>query len=161
MAVRDGYYVIYHNKEYSLFYGKIENKKNVLILSHNPNDINNGFKLSYSEEYMKEHQFFTCEKEVPKSEISEAYKIKTYADYKGFRLYVYGQDVNNVLRLVTVQELSHSSKSDGKIRETLMEMGFKIFDVEKTGCTYVKYVPIDDPELELIEERTEIDISKW
>lgn len=163
MEIKNGYYAIYHNNEYSLFHGHMENRQNVLLLSHDRNDIDNGFKLSCSEEYMQQHNFFTCEKEVPKSEITEAYAIRTYAnyrglkDYRGFRLCV-EQELNNAVQLFTEWEVGHC---DYRTQDMLKKDGFMPREGDKLGYTYAKYVPIDDPELELIEERTELDISNW
>ena len=56
--------------------------------------------------------------------------------------------------------ISSHSERDREIRDTLTEMGFYVFEVDKFGLTYAKDVPIDDPELEIFEERKEIDISK-
>lgn len=157
MEIKNGYYVVYHGSEYSLLHGHMENRQNVLILSHDRNDICNGFKLSYSEEYMQQHNFFTCEKEVPGSEITQAYEIRTYANYRGLRLFA-EQEPNNVFQLVITQVVNHN---DYKMQDILTENGFTICEIDKTYFAYEKYVPIDDPELELFEERTELDISKW
>ena len=45
-------------------------------------------------------------------------------------------------------------------RNNLVEMGFHDAFHEKTGCMYIIEVDMDDPELELVEEITESDISK-
>lgn len=158
--MKRGRYAIHNGNEYQIYNGVLDNENVILLLSHNREDLQNGFILSYSEEYMHRRQFFTCEKEVYKSEITEAYEITPYANYKGFKLYIHGKKSDNMLTLLHTQMISSHSERDREIRDTLIEMGFYVFNVDKFGLTYAKDVPIDDPELEIFEERKEIDISK-
>lgn len=157
--LRDGKYVVFNNNIYYPSGKKSPNDGMVYIISENKDDIQNGF-IPINVEYNKKYGFFQCRKEVPKNEITEAYEITTYANYKGFKLYIHGKKSDNILTLLNTQMLSNYSESDCKIRDVLIEMGFYVFEVDKTGCTYAKDVPIDDPELEIFEERKEIDISK-
>ncbi len=52
------------------------------IISEDKKDINNGF-VPINVEYNKRYGFFQCRKEVTKSEITEAYEIRSHAVYKG------------------------------------------------------------------------------
>ena len=109
---------------------------------------------------MREHNFFTCEKEVSKSEITEAYKIETTAIYKTQKYYVdrastqgedmvriYTSPISTVKETELYNEYKKNGFSDG--------MKFEYGDV-----LLYKYVSINDPDLQLIEKRTELDISK-
>ncbi len=154
--IKRGIYCIYNSIEYS--FDKVIGDK-VLITSYDRNDLNNGFVCNLNENFIKKYGFY-CQKEVLKSEITEAYEITPYANYKGFTFDVYGPNENRKLRLVTQQWLSNYSESECKIRDSLVEIGFYVREVDKCGCTYEKYVSIDDPDVEVFEERTEIDISK-
>lgn len=156
--MRRGTYVIYKGQEYRT--GLWEKIPGIVRLSSlNEKDLDKGFYCVKSQEYMKLHGF-RCQKEVPKSEITEVYKITPYANYKGFKLYIHGKKSDNMFTLLHTQIISSHSERDREIRDTLIEMGFYVFNVDKFGLTYAKDVPIDDPELETFEERTEIDISE-
>lgn len=158
-ALRDGKHVVFHNNTYDFFGDQGSTDGMVYIVSRNKDDIQNGF-IPINVEYNKKYGFFQCQKEVPKNEITEAYEITTYANYKGFKLYIHGKKSDNMLTLLHTQMISSHSERDREIRDTLIEMGFYVFNVDKFGLTYAKDVPIDDPELEIFEERKEIDISK-
>ena len=158
--MRNGYYAIYHGQEYET--GRREEKTRglVTLFSWDKKDLDNGFYCEKSQEYM-ERNGFSCLKEVPKSEITEEYRITSYAAYKGFIFHICGSTINNELRLSS-QMLSHSqdNKVDREIIDKITEMGFYVGEVDKTGCFYEKLVPIDDPELDTFEVRKEIEINK-
>lgn len=152
-------YAIYKGNKYQIYNGILDNKNAILLLSHNMVDLERGFKLSYSEEYMQRHHFFTCEKEVSKSEVTEAYRIKTHAIYKGVTLDI--MEGGNRLILATPYRLPYTPTGKQlEIKNTLIKKGFYEGQGEKDGCWYNIEVDINDPDLELIEERMEIDINK-
>ena len=135
----------------------------VYIVSRNKDDIKNGF-IPINVEYNKKYGFFQCQKEVPKNEITEAYKIKTYALYKGLKFDIIGshqEGTNILLNLCGNQISSHNpSEEERKYEEKLIKIGFHMGIVDKTFYMYEKSVPMDDPELEFFEQRAEIDLSK-
>lgn len=152
--MKNGKYAIYKGNEYPIYNGVIENKNAIILISHNKNDIQIGFALSYSEKYMREHNFFTCEKEVPKSEITEAYEIRTYAMYKGFEMGVLG------IKDGMVRIIDGGNPPSDEQTNRLLSWGFSVYWRERSWIDYDKYVSLDDPDLQLIEKRTELDISK-
>lgn len=154
--IRNGRYGIYNGELYRI--GKTY-KNSVHLCSENRNDLRNGFTCDSSESFIEKYGF-VCIKDVPKDEITEAYKITPYANYKGFKLYIHGKKSDNMLTLLHTQMILSHSERDREIRDTLIEMGFYVFNVDKFGLTYAIDVPIDDPELEIFEGRKEIDISK-
>ena len=158
--MKNGKYAIYKGNEYPIYNGVIENKNAIILISHNKNDIQVGFALSYSEKYMREHNFFTCEKEVSKSEITKAYKIETTAIYKTQKYYVdrastqgedmvriYTSPISTVKETELYNEYKKNGFSDG--------MKFEYGDV-----LLYKYVSVNDPDLQIVEKKTEIDINK-
>ena len=158
--MKNGKYAIYKGNEYPIYNGVIENKNAIILISHNKNDIQVGFALSCSEKYMREHNFFTCEKEVSKSEITEAYKIETTAIYKTQKYYVdrastqgedmvriYTSPISTVKETELYNEYKKNGFSDG--------MKFEYGDV-----LLYKYVSVNDPDLQIVEKRTKLDISK-
>ena len=102
---------------------------------------------------MKKHGF-RCHKDVPKNEIAAEYKIEFTANYKG-KLYIYVDGY--VVRIIYC--VSRHSEPDEYAY--CMANGFiegrqlEYYDVE-----LYKYVNINDPELEIIETRTELDIDE-
>lgn len=153
--IRNGRYGMYNGELYRI--GKTY-KNSVHLCSENRDDLRNGFTCDSSESFIEKYGF-VCIKDVPKGEITEAYEITTYAHYKGLKLYIHGKKTENMLILLNNQLLSNS-ESDCEVRDVLIGMGFYVFNVDKFGCMYAKDVPIDAPELEIFEERKEIDISK-
>ena len=143
-----------------IYNGELDNKNVILLLSHDRTDLKKGFKSSYSEEYMQRYDFFTCEKEVPKSEITEAYEIRTHAKYKGVSASIMGSLKPGCIRLATTC-LYWLGEDKDEFLKNATNAGFEYTDTEQGGYKiYEKEVSLDDPDLELIEERTEIDISK-
>ena len=158
--MKDGEYAIYKGNEYTIYNGELDNKNVILLLSHDRTDLKKGFKSSYSEEYMQRYDFFTCEKEVPKSEITEAYEIRTHAKYKGVSASIMGSLKPGCIRLATTC-LYWLGEDKDEFLKNATNAGFEYTDTEQGGYEiYEKEVSLDDPDLELIEERTEIDISK-
>ncbi|MBD5145400.1 MAG: hypothetical protein HDT21_05730 [Ruminococcus sp.] len=161
--LRDGKYVVFNNNIYYLSGKKSPNEGMLYIISENEDDIQNGF-IPINVEYNKKYGFFQCKKEVPKNEIKEAYEIKTHAVYKEMTLGIIGCSEKNgtvFSTLAAPYEFPHNPTGEMlEIRNNLVEMGFHDAFHEKTGCMYIIEVDMDDPELEFVEERTEIDISK-
>lgn len=158
--MKDGEYAIYKGNEYTIYNGELDNKNVILLLSHDRTDLKRGFKSSYSEEYMQRYDFFTCEKEVPKSEITEAYEIRTHAVYKGVSASIMRSLKPNCILLVAPYLYWLDGDRDEYLKK-VTNAGFEYTTTEQGGYEiYEKEVSLDDPDLELIEERTEIDISK-
>lgn len=151
--MKSGTYFVYHGKEY------MDSTKSVpkgykILLSGNKDDLNDGFYCTESENFMKKFGF-VCEKKVPKSEITEAYEIRTYALYRNIEFNIYGSK-DNQIRIVRYC----SSGRDDELAKKLQTWQFSVFDADKFHVSYDSYISIDDPELEIVEKRTELDISK-
>lgn len=161
--LRDGKHVVFHNNTYDFFEDKGSTDGMVYIVSRNKDDIQNGF-IPINVEYNKKYGFFQCQKEVPKNEITEAYEIKTHAVYKGMTLDIIGcREKNGTVFSILSTPYRLPYNPTGEQLETknlLLEKGFHYGQHEIDGCWYEIEVDMDDPELELVEERTEIDISK-
>ena len=157
-VIKNGRYAIYKGVEYLIYNGDIDNKNAILLLSRNRDDLKKGFSLSYDEEYMKNQQFFRCEKEVLKSEITKAYEIRTHAVYKGVGASIMGCLKKDWLILRTAC-LYNEDKEE--FLKKVNKAGFKYYGREQGGVdAYGIDVSLDDPDLQLIEKRKELDISK-
>lgn len=156
--IKDGYFVIYHGQEYQTgFWEKIPGI--VRLSSWDEKSLDNGFYCVKSQDYIEKFGF-RCQKEVPKSEITEAYEIRTHAKYKGETLDIIGGRPGFVT-LSTQRRISHNAnREDEEYRNELIKKGFQRGMTEIDGSHWEVIIPIDDPEVEFIEERTEIDISK-
>ena len=106
---------------------------------------------------MKDHGF-RCFKEVPKSEITEAYDIRTHAVYKGVGASIMGCLKNGWLILET-NWLYNEDK--GEFLKKVNNAGFKFVGTEQGGVDVYRIdVSLDDPDLKLEEIRKELDINK-
>lgn len=154
IEVKNDNYVLHQGKLYRI--GKTYEAA-VHLCSSNPDDLNNGFICNSSESYIKKYGF-VCIKEVPKSEITEAYEIRTYAVYKGVNSSIVGCSKENWIGLITTcldgQDKEEFLKKVKKADFRFVERGQGGDDI------YRKDVFLDDPDLKLIEKRTELDISK-
>lgn len=126
----------------------------IRLISWDKNDLKNGFLCYESQSFMSKYGF-SCEKEVPKSEITEAYEIRTYALYRNIEFNIYGSK-DNQIRIVRYC----SSGRDDELAKKLQTWQFSVFDADKFHVSYDSYISVDDPELEIVEKRTELDISK-
>lgn len=157
--LRDGKYAVFHNNTYELYRKYDSNDGMVYIVSMNTNDMQNGF-IPINVEYNKKYGYFQCQKEVPKSEITEAYEIRTHAKYKGVSASIMGSLKPGCIRLATTC-LYWLGEDRDEFLKNVTNAGFEYTDTEQGGYKiYEKEVSLDDPDLELIEKRTEIDISK-
>lgn len=96
----------------------------VYIISENKDDIQNGF-IPINVEYNKKYGYFQCRKEVLKSEITEAYEIRTYAKYKGETLDIIG-GIPGFLTLSTQYRIPHNARrEDEAYRKELIKKGFQ------------------------------------
>lgn len=106
---------------------------------------------------MKDHGF-RCFKDVPRSEITEAYDIRTHAVYKGVGASIMGFLKNGWLVLET-NWLYNEDKEE--FLKKVNNAGFKFVGTEQGGVDVYRIdVPPDDPDLKLEEIRKELDISK-
>lgn len=156
IKLRNGTYAVYNGKEY-----KKSTKKSltgiIRLISWDKNDLKNGFLCYESQSFMSKYGF-SCEKEVPKSEITEAYNIRTYAVYKGVNASIVGWEKDNKVELYTNCLYGEDEKEFLKKMEYA---GFEFSHGEQGGYrVYAKIVSLDDPDLQLLEHRTELDISK-
>lgn len=154
--MKSGTYFIYHGKEY------MDSTKSVpkgykILLSGNKDDLDDGFYCTESENFMKKFGF-VCEKKVFISEITKAYNIRTYAVYKGVNASIVGWEKDNKVELYTNCLYGEDEKEFLKKMEYA---GFEFSHGEQGGYrVYAKIVSLDDPDLQLLEHRTELDISK-
>lgn len=156
--IRQNEYVIYKGIEY-IYRDCDENKNNglVRIVSHDRRSLADGFFTNRSEEYMKDHGF-RCFKDVPKSEITEAYEIRTHAVYKGVVASIVGCLKTNWIGLLTACLYNEDKE---KFLQDVNNAGFKYLGREQGGVdVYGIDVSLDDPDLQLIEKRKELDINK-
>lgn len=150
------------NSEYGLYQGKLyrigkTNETSVDLCSRNPDDLNNGFKCNHTEDFIKKYGF-VCIKEVSRSEISEAYKIITYAVYKGVNASIVGWKKDNKVELYTT---CLYGEDEEEFLKKMEYAGFNFSHCEQGGDRiYAIIVPLDDPDLQLLEHRTELDIDK-
>ena len=156
--IRQNKYVIYKGIEY-IYRRCDENKNNglVRIVSYDRRSLADGFFTDRSEEYMKDHGF-RCFKDVPKSEITEAYEIRTHAVYKGVVASIVGCLKTNWIGLLTACLYNEDKE---KFLQDVNNAGFKYLGREQGGVdVYGIDVSLDDPDLQLIQKRKELDISK-
>ncbi len=156
--IRQNKYVIYKGIEY-IYRRCDENKNNGLVrlVSYDRRSLADGFFTDRSEEYMKDHGF-RCFKDVPKSEITEAYDIRTHAVYKGVVASIVGCLKTNWIGLLTACLYNEDKE---KFLQDVNNAGFKYLGREQGGVdVYGIDVSLDDPDLKLEEIRKELDISK-
>lgn len=156
--IKQNEYVIYKGIEY-IYRDCDENKNNglVRIVSYDRRSLADGFFTNRSEEYMKDHGF-RCFKDVPRSEITEAYDIRTHAVYKGVVASIVGCLKPNWIGLMTAC-LYNEDKEE--FLKKVNKAGFKYYGREQGGVdVYAIDVSLDDPDLQLIQKRKELDISK-
>lgn len=155
---KNGEYVIYHNTEYIYRYCFENKPKNMVrLVSYDRQSLNDGFYTNRTEEYMQEHGF-RCFKDVPKSEITKAYNIRTYAVYKGVNASIVGWEKDNKVELYTN---CLYGEDEEEFLKQMEYAGFEFSHGEQGGYrVYAKIVSLDDPDLQLLEHRTELDIDK-
>lgn len=156
--MRSGEYLIYKNQEWRIAGNKDNlNSGFVRIVSYNKSDLNNGFFLTKSDEFYNKFGFY-CYKDIPKSEIIEAYEIRSHAVYKGVGASIIGCLKENWIGLRTCCLYGENEK------EFLIKVniaGFKFITREQGGTdVYGLDVSLDDPDLRIEEIRKELDINK-
>lgn len=163
--IKNGTFVIYNGKEYQTgFWAKTPNM--IRLASWNPKDLDNGFYCVKSQEYMKMYGF-RCQKEVPKSEITAAYKIETFAKYRGKTYFVDRYIDSNLSSAVNREEMVRIyAPPTSKLNEVekynyYKQNGFMESPLPDYSDVFLyKYVSINDPELEIVETRTELNINE-
>ena len=156
IIIRSGTYVKYRNRLYKKS-TKDTAKGMVKILSGDKSDLKNGFICDYSQEFIEKY-WFCCEKDVPKSEITEAYEIRTHAVYKGVGASIIGCLKKNWIGLRTT---CLYGEDENEFLKKVNNAGFKYIEREQGGVdVYGIDVSLDDPDLKLEEIRKELDISK-
>ena len=154
--IKSGEYAVYQDREYAIS-SKETPPDFIRLISWKKSDLNRGFICYNSEEFIKKFGF-SCEKEVPKSEITEAYDIRTHAVYKGVGASIVGCLKPNWIGLMTAC-LYNEDKEE--FLKKVNKAGFKYYGREQGGVdVYAIDVSLDDPDLQLIQKRKELDISK-
>ena len=154
--IKDGEYAVCQDREYAIS-SKETPPDFIRLISWEKSDLNRGFICYESEEFIKKFGFY-CEKEVPKSEITEAYDIRTHAVYKGVGASIVGCLKPNWIGLMTAC-LYNEDKEE--FLKKVNKAGFKYYGREQGGVdVYAIDVSLDDPDLQLIQKRKELDISK-
>ena len=154
--IKDGEYAVYQDREYAIS-SKETPPDFIRLISWEKSDLNRGFICYESEEFIKKFGFY-CEKEVPKSEITEAYDIRTHAVYKGVGASIVGCLKPNWIGLMTACLYNEDKEEFLKM---VNKAGFKYYGREQGGVdVYAIDVSLDDPDLQLIQKRKELDISK-
>ena len=126
MSIKKGRYAIFNGKEYKVYMNEDDSLD---LVSHEANDVNNGFIEQYPNTYVKK---------VSGNEITNIHRIIPYAKYQGIQFDVNDQEKNGEIHL-------------GTIDATLA----KDFGFERTDKYYYeKWVPKN--EVEIFEERKEI-----
>lgn len=126
MSIKKGRYARFNGKEYKVYTNEDGSYD---LVSHDQNDVNNGFFEQYSDTYVKK---------VSVNEITSIHRIIPFAKYQGNRLDVNDQEKNGEIHL-------------GTIDATLA----KKLDFERTDKYYYeKWIPKN--EVEIFEERKEI-----
>lgn len=156
--IRQGMYGLYNGVLYRVLSKSSNDPIDVIkICSNNKTDLKNGFICNDSEDVIKKYGF-VCIKEVPRSEITEAYNIRTYAVYKGVNASIVGWLKDNKVELYTT---CLYGEDEEEFLKKMEYAGFEFSHGEQGGYrVYAKIVSLDDPDLQLLEHRTELDIDK-
>lgn len=96
---------------------------------------------------------------VPRNWIDGVYKIETRAVYMGEKFRIIGGRRGTNLLTLCSRHIRSGDAEDGCYRDKLISMGFEKGPVEKGYCEYVKAVSAGDASLQLIEEKTEIELN--
>ena len=154
--IKSGKYAVYQDREYAIS-SKETPPDFIRLISWEKSDLNRGFICYNSEEFIKKFGF-SCEKEVPKSEITEAYDIRTHAVYKGVGASIIGCLKKNWIGLRTT---CLYGEDENEFLKKVNNAGFEYIEREQGGVdVYGIDVSLDDPDLKLEEIRKELDINK-
>jgi hypothetical protein len=126
MSIKKGRYAILNGKEYKVYSNQDHSFD---LISHDANDVNNGFIEQYPDTYVKK---------VSVNEITNIHRIISYAKYKGNQFDINDQEQNGEIHLGTI---------DAALAK---DLGFKGTD----KYYYEKWVPKN--EVEIFEERKEM-----
>ena len=158
--LREGIYCEYMSNMYLTFFDKgMCDSDSAYLFSRDKKDLLNGFVCEKSERYMSKFGF-SCNKIVPKSEITKAYKVRQYANYKDIKCGILGVTENGVRIGVRCNRHNINHKDDEIIEKKVLSWGFTVYMEERDFTIYESLVSPDDPELEIFQVRDEIDISK-
>ena len=102
---------------------------------------------------------FTCMKVVHKNEIMGAYRYEVHAVYKGIKCKIVGPIPDKNAYSLETYDWFNLSKDTDLLRK-VKEYGFERWDDIGHGIfTFGRYVDPDDPDLQIFEERTEVDVN--
>ena len=160
MKIRRGEYGIYNNKLYRILSFN-SNADMLTLCSTDESDLNSGFIRNEYKSIVDMYGFIST-KEVQRKEITKAYRITTQAVYKDTKVDIIGgKDGTNLITLCSHYRISYNPVGEELFfRETLISIGFRKGQSELDGCWYEKEVPINDPDLKLIESSKEIDVGE-
>lgn len=96
---------------------------------------------------------------VPRNWIDGVYKIETRAVYMGENFLIIGGRTGTNLLTLCSRHIRYGNTEDYRYRDKLVSMGFEKGITEKGYSDYVKSVDANDPYLELVEERKEIELK--
>ena len=133
--MKDGKYAIYLGKEYSA--GEIEKGK-IVLRSTDIEDVKNGFEpcKPFNIKYIEDK--IVCMKFVNSSEITEYYRIRTMAIYKGFEFEIV-EETEDKLSIVTMI---------GDCREW-KRLGMKCIE----RYVYQKWINKNEAEIKIVKEK--------
>lgn len=184
MMIKDGTWCVYRGKEYKAGFSfcteeDIEDQKesierwepsfyeryykyipiepgDIELTSSDREDLENGFVPYYDRP-----DEFSCIKVVHKSEITKAYRYDPYVIYRDIKCLIRSFDRSkNRYYLETYFTINPDKLSNIVMIAKLAAAGFDVGLYEKYwGWYYEKYVSPDDPDLQIIEQRKEIDVN--
>lgn len=150
MVAKNGIYALYNDTEYLC-----EFKNNgITLYSWDLNDLANGFVAN---------GLYGCIKKISKSEIIKVYSYHTSASYNSIMCSIIGPSLTTGKYFLETEDwISITSNASGNkiLLDKVEKNGFKRGrEIGHGMFTYVKYVSPGDPNLQIFEERTEIDVN--
>ena len=141
-------------KQYKKIYASMHIVPNSIeLVSLDRKDLLRGF-VTYSDN----SEGFLCIKVVKIEEIKGVFKYNSYADYCGIKCSASGPDDNGYFFIETNDDVSVAVES--VVLTKLQRCGFKRGYMMGHGMfIFEKYVSPDDSNLQIFEERTEIDVN--
>ncbi|GHU55518.1 hypothetical protein FACS1894132_11730 [Clostridia bacterium] len=161
--MRRGYYVVYNGKEYFWsINGK--NDKILKIKSFNQEDLNNGFTqlieditIEDGKKYVYRYDYFVCEKNIKRNEATELFEIVHQAFYKGEQYCVMGGRAGHIALSKDIPFYLPNIELENW-RKKMENIGFESHNDWHGPLNYIGSIPLDDPDLQIIEERVDIPI---
>ncbi|GHU55510.1 hypothetical protein FACS1894132_11710 [Clostridia bacterium] len=169
MKIKYGIFAIYHNEVYAVSnYGQKNANGNYEITSYDREDLEIGFNTEHAkkfiigffngtvEEYFNKYGFY-CNKEISPEEISSMYEIKRHAFYKGEPYCIMGGRAGHIALSKDIPFNLPSIELE-EWKKKMENMGFRPLPDWHGPLNYIGSIPLDDPDLQIIEERVDIPI---